>query len=340
MWRKLLPIVVILLSGLSSASASDADTIWPAYSVQTRAVRFEQLELGLERLERLRDKGYLAYAYRRNIDGEQWLYISVGAFETRDAAEAFGPSFAAAEGLNYTISQSPVRILRASGGRDFVVTPTALWVRGAIGVREVFAFDAEGPYWAGLPDVILARVSPDRSALVFLYNHRFYKAGVDGSEVIALTNGHMPDVVAGGDFEWQPGWSPSGRYVAFLDQAFLDGAVGLWAARVDGVSVRCLACDRNGREAVRWFVWHPTEDRVLFISGYGFGTVAMGGTLYSADMDGNVQPVAAAALGPREEIVGPLRIEDGHLHFRRLRWLDERYSQRTLADEQVPVGLL
>ena len=87
-----------------------------------------------------------------------------------------------------------------------------------------------------------------------------------------------------------------------------------------------------------WFIWHPTEDRLLFVRATR--PRAVGGELLSAEMDGTIRPVAAAAIGEFEEIVGPLTIEDGRLRFKRLRSIDEQYSQHSVTEEQVPIDAL
>ena len=332
-------ILTILLLMLAPAQAQGTEAPQSAgtpYSIQVRAVPLAQAEDGMATHRDLRDKGYLVYAYRAEIDGAPWLRIAVGAFRSRGAAAEFGRAFSAAEGIDHFVTAAPVLVLPGAGERDFVVTPSALWVRGGGGAREIFAFAAEAPNRAGLPAAILPELSPGGDAIAFVYDGRFYVATLDGDGALARTEPRAPYVSAEADYLWRPLWSPSGRHVAFLDHALWENTIGLWVAGADGGGLRCLACNRSGESAVRWFVWHPSEDRVLFVEGFAYGSVAVGGDLLSADMDGTVRPVPAAMRGEREEIAGPLTIEDGYLHFQRVRFNAE-YTDRTYTADRLPI---
>ncbi len=335
-------VALVFICGLPrvgmAAGAAEPDGVWPAYAIELPGVPFDAPEPALAQLQRLREKGYLAYAYRRDSDGVSWMSLAIGAFHDLDAATDFHRAFTETEGLSASIIAAPARIVPGQGGGEFVVTPTALWVRDDAGVREVYRFEAEGPYWRYLPRVILAKLSPDGRSLAFLYAGRVHVASLDSADTIALNDSQSPRVAVGLDYPWQPGWSPSGRHVVFLDRAEWYQPGGLWMASGDGEDLRCLSCDPTGMAAVRWFLWHPTEERLFFLRTAR--RTAIGGELLSVGADGVIQPVAAVPLADREEIVGPLAIEDGHLAFKRLRWVDEHHSQHTVTDERVPLDAL
>ncbi len=314
-----------------------ADGTFPAYSIQLRAFPIEERARGLARLDALKDEGYLAYAYELSIDGEDWFHVAIGAFADRQAARAFGDEFTAAQGQRASVVEAPVRVVSGRDG-DFVITPTALWIRDGSGLHEVYAFGAERPFWPVLPRVILARLSPDRTSLSFVYARAVHVASLGTRAVIALTDGRSPAVSPVGDYPWQPSWSPSGSHVVFLDRAVYNEPIGLWAARGDGSELRCLSCDPDDEQATRWFIWHPTEDRLLFVRTTRRDRV--GGALLSVDMDGTIRPVDAVSLGAFEEVVGPLWIEDGELRFKRLRSSDALYSQHSTTREGLPIDAL
>ena len=333
--------LIALLGGVNSgASASDQepDGIWPTYSVELRPVPFEERERGLALMRELQDKGYLSYAYRFDADGQSWLIVGVGAFAERNGAVAFSRNFHAIEGRRGSVTEAQARIIPGDGQRDFVITPTALWVRDGSGPRQVYAFGAELPFWKGLPQVILAQLSPDRRSLAFVYDRRVHVASLDAEDTVALTDGRSPQISPVGDYPWQPNWSPSGDHLVFLDLAVFGQPTGLWSVRADGGELQCLSCSADGGQAVRWFLWHPNEDRLLFVRTARLR--AVGGELLSAEMDGTVRPVAVATLGEFEEFVGPLRIEDGRLHVKRLRSADAQYSDHTTIRETLPVDAL
>ena len=111
----------------------------------------------------------------------------------------------------------------------------------------------------------------------------------------------------------------------------------------DTKSFRCLACNRDGQSRVRWFVWHPSEDRVLFVEGFSMGTVAVGGGLFEGEMDGTIRTLIAVEPSDYktyEEIAGPLTIQDGFLHFRRVRWLDDNFVETSITDDRLPLDAL
>ena len=330
-------IVLFMLAGWPQAQAAEADGVWPAYSIELRPVPFSAAAEGLAELERLTAKGYLAYAYRFEFDEKSWLHVAVGAFAEREAAIDFRRQFAAAEGVDASIVEAPVRIVPGRGG-EFVITPTALWARDGSGSRIVYEFGAEAFYWKPLAEVILARLSPDGGSLAFVYDKGVHVASLDRDDVVSLTDGRSPLVSPVGDYPWQPSWSPSGRHVVFLDRAVFNQPIGLWMVGRDGGDLRCLSCDPSGVAAVRWFLWHPTEDRLLFVRTTR--SSAVGGELLSVALDGVIEPVPAVTLDVQEEIVGPLTIEDGHLRYKRLWSVDEQYSQHTVTREQVPIDAL
>ena len=345
MWR--LPglcglLALLALSAVESTSAAAGGDPSTVYSIQVRAVPFAEREDGMATYRDLRDKGYLVYAYVGYVDGAPWLRIAVGAFHSRGAAAEFCRAFATAENMEHFVAVAPVLILPGAGERDFVVTPSALWVRGSDGARELYAFTAEAPNSAGLPTAILPELSPDGEALAFVYD----TYGL----IIARQSGHaggvqiehgFPHVAPSADHPWRPAWSPSGDYVAFLGRSnYRDPAQILWMAPNPDGWAECLTCGLGRQHAVEWFVWHPSEDRVLFIEEFAQGAGAVGGRLFSVEMDGTMTEIAAVERIGDDEIAGPLRIDDGRLHYRRVRWLDDRKTEKSITEESIPVDAL
>ncbi len=304
------------------------------FSIQVRAVPPAEHKDGLATYQRLRQQGYQSYIYGVKIRGEKWYRIAIGLFEGRTAAADFGAAFTQATRMDHFVIKAPVRVLPGPDGDAFILGPSTLWISINGVLRELFAYDVNPQNRSRLPAPIVAIPSPDRRTLILQFDFRLYFADMDRPAAISLMDSRMPGI-----YQPQPRWSPSGRYVAFLDMLEFEVPTGLWIARADGSGLRCLACNRTGRSAVRSFVWHPTEDRVLFIEAFSQGTVAVGGDLLSADMDGIVRPVTAINRGKREEIAGDLTISDGFLNFRRVRF-DENYNKKTFIAERLPLDAL
>jgi len=343
MWRLPGPcglLALLALLAVESTSAAEGGDPSTVYSIQVQAVPLAEAEDGMATYRDLRDKSYLAYAYRVEINGEPWLRIAVGAFHSHGAAAEFGRAFGVAEGMDHFVAAAPVRVLPGAGERDFVVTPSALWVRGGAGVREVYAFDAEGPNGAGLPADVLPDLAPDGRMLAFAHGCRLNFAPVEAdAAVITTDSSDGPCTPYEGELPWQLDWSASGEHAFFLDVPYSEYPVSLVMARLDSGEVRCLICNEGGDRAVRWFVAHSSEDRVFFVGAQAYGMAISGSGLFSTNMDGVVR--ALAAPGEHEEIVGPLSIEDGYLRYRRLRWLDFANSwDSEVTDERIPLDAL
>jgi Tol biopolymer transport system component len=140
------------------------------------------------------------------------------------------------------------------------------------------------------------------------------------------------------DYGPVPHWSPSGRYVAFHDFLEWEVKTSLWVARPDGSELRALVDNRSKESdrALKAFVWHPVEDRILFVNGYAWGAAPSGGDVYTIDMEGNSKMVVGRT-NTRQNLSGPLRVEDGYLHYHRMQF-DENYNNPTISEERVPLA--
>ncbi len=317
-----------VLGWAASANASPEKL----YSIQVRAVPMAEKADGMATYRALRDKGYLTYTYKAEVDGNPWLRVAVGVFDSVDEAADFGNTFSARESRDHFVAVAPVWVVAGEGG-DFVVTPSALWTHQDGKTREVLAFDDPPPKGFAAPHGIQLRPSPDGRAVAFQYGTRVYAAHLGDDEAKRLSGDkEFPaEHIYGPD----PHWSPSGRYVAFHD--FLEPEVntGLWVARANGSGLRKLV--DYGQYAVRGFVWHPTEDRIFFVKSYSMGSVSVGGPIQSVDMDGAIRTVLDQDKDAYQELAGPLRIEDGHLHYRRAQF-DDNWVIQGYTDERVPLA--
>lgn len=319
---------------LARPDVAAAETIF--YSIQVRAVSAAEAVAAQATRRMLRDRGYLAYSYRVEINGKPWVRVAVGVFGGADEAAAFSKDFSAATGLEHFVAPAPVSVTPGTGG-DFVVTPSALWTREGGKAREVRVFDDPSPDGFAAPDGIRLKPSPDGRAVAFQYGDRVYVAALGDEKAVRIAGGD--EFGFEHDYGPTPHWSASGRYIAFHDFLEFEVKTSLWVARADGSGLHALVDNRpaDSQRALKAFVWHPTEDRVLFIESYAWGTVAAGGDIQSVDMAGNVRTVVAADKTRRQQLIGPLRIADGYLHYRKLEF-DAEYSERTVTDAKVPVA--
>ncbi len=327
-------MTLVAATGVDAGTAPVAETL---YSIQVRAVPLARKADGLATYRTLRDKGYLVYHYAAEVDGKSWLRIAVGAFRSTDDAAAFGRDFTATEGTDHFVARAPVRIVAAAGGA-FVVTPSALWTRAGRSAREVFVFDDPPPEGFAAPGGVRLVPSPDRTSVAFQYGMRVYAVRLGDDKAAQLTAGG-PYFGADHDYGPTPRWSPSGRYVAFHDFTEWEVKTSLWVARADGSETRALVDNqrKDSQNAVKDFVWHPTEDRIIYVDGYAYGTVSVGGAIRAVDMAGQIVTVLDNDRKARQELAGPLRVADGHLHYRIVQF-DANYDRRSYSDERVPLA--
>jgi len=335
--------MILAVAGWAShGGAQGADD--KLYSIQVRAVPMAEKADGLATFRALRDKGYLVYAYKAEVKGEPWLRVAIGVFDSIDEVAVFGESFSAKEKQEHFVAVAPVRVTAGEGG-DFVVTPSALWTRQGSKIREVLPFDDP-------PGHIYLRPSPDKKAVAFEYGEygdRIYLVRLGDNDAKQLDGSHT---VSDEDAKWLdndasggPGsderglrWSPSGRHIAFHNSVGWEFKSSLWVARADGSELRALVDNRSheNNRALKGFVWHPTDDRIFFVDG-SFHSSSPGGSIRSVDMAGNVRTVLERDMKARLERNGPLRIEDGYLHYRQFKF-DENYDRRTITDERIPLS--
>ncbi|MDH3230742.1 MAG: hypothetical protein OEN55_13200 [Alphaproteobacteria bacterium] len=329
--------------GWAAGAVASEDTL---YSIQVRAVPMTEKADGMATYRALRDKGYLTYTYKAEIDGKPWLRVAVGVFDGIDDAAVFGESFSAKEKQDHFVAVAPVRVVAGDGG-DFVVTPSALWTRAGGKAREVLAFDDPAPRGFAAPGGIRLKPSPDRKAVAFQYGARVYAVGL-GDEKANLLTGDRDGFSDEHKYGPTPYWSPSGRYVAFHDTVGPEFSTNLWVARADGSELRSLVDNWVERRkavneyvsirAVWEFIWHPSEDRIFFVHGYADSTIHVGGPIRSVDMAGNVRTMLDSdVLVGYWELAGPLRIEDGYLHYRKVQYGDN-YISRTYTDKRTPLS--
>ena len=318
----------------SASSQSSAETL---YSVQ-----LDNAGDAVATYRALRDKGYFAYAFLEDADDAYRLGVAVGVFASPGAAAEFGLAFAAAEAMDATVIEARVEVIAAAGQREFVVTPSALWLRSADQAREIYTAEIQHHERRSTrPAEMLAEIAPDGRTLALVYEPHLVIATIDGAADHRLLENGYPYVMENAEFPWRPIWSASGNHVAFLGNPGWGNPAGVWVLRNgDDEYPGCLSCDFGNLRAAEWFVWHPSEERVLFIEDAGDGAAAGGRRLRSADMDGYVSAIDSIALGENEEVSGPLRIENGRLHYRHVQWRDGDRTEEAISDASISINAL
>ncbi len=335
---RLITILILLASPviLATGPANSQNSAETLYSVQ-----LDNAGDGVATYRALRDKGYFAYAFLEDTDDAYRLGVAVGVFASPGAAAEFGVAFAAAESMDATVIEARVQVIPAAGQHAFVVTPNALWLRSGDQAREIYAAEIQHhERRSARPAEMLAEIAPNGRALALVYEPHLVTAMADGAADHRLLENGNPYVTENTEHPWRPGWSASGDHVAFLAHPGLSNPVGLWVLGAGkDTDPGCLACTYGNRRAVEWFVWHPSEERLLFIED-GPDGADRGRRLRSVDMDGTVTDIDAIAGGDSEEIAGPLRIENGRLHYRHVQWRDGDRKDAIVSEASISIDAL
>lgn len=103
-----------------------------------------------------------------------------------------------------------------------------------------------------------------------------------------------------------PLYSPSGKYVAFIDGADWEEVSDLSIYDRKTAKIKSLtnnsARDVRKQDKVKGIGWFPDSKRIAFIEGATYGTVTRGGDLYSILADGKSRALSGPEPGEEEEV--------------------------------------
>jgi len=161
-----------------------------------------------------------------------------------------------------------------------------------------------------------ARISPDGKEIVFSDNHnKILKLNIETKAVSVLreTREASDELL-----EPKPGWSPDGRYIAYLRNNGWELPGSIWIMQADGTGDRCLVpcCELKKEYSTKNFLWHPEENKIFYVYGYTYGTVSVGGNIYLTDLNANKRIIVAADTEKREEIYSEFRVVGDKLYYK------------------------
>lgn len=275
------------------------------------------------------NKGYFSFIYGSMLPLEQRMKMKlrVGMFDNVSGAGEFAKAFVIPEAGSINIDTAVVYVEEFENGTKYVTTPNGIWSIDGGNSRELFAFDEPGiSNYFYMRNIITfdntkANISPDGKAIVFWYNYKIIKVNTDDKEASILLE-ETPDTrfYLARSF---PQWSPSGNYIAFLDNAEWETTTSLYLMKPDGTEVKRFVTG-DYSDAVKYFLWHPAKDEIFFVAGFAMGTETVGGNLYSVDLDGNRKDIATAEAVKGEEILSAFRIFGNSLIYKVSHYSDEQ----------------
>ncbi len=296
---------------LSALPRFPAENVKKYYTVQILAAPVENKQAMLSVYESLRDKGCFAYYYPKRVGDRQYLRLRTGIFESPAQARAHAADLRKNEGFDSFITEAEVTVTRFKNQFSIVTAPSGIWL-----VTDASANELYTPVRGQIDRRHTApQIAPDGTAIVFYAGGRIVKVqlGMGQTQVLQETvsdAGLLNSIVR---------WSPDGQCLAYLDAVEWELPTKLWIMRTDGTENRRLIGDETGRTKVKSFFWHPRRNRVFYVVGPTHGTVSLGGSLCSVDLDGARRMIAEASPGDGTEVLSDFRIAGGLLYYRIVR---------------------
>lgn len=314
----------------------------PVYSVQVAALPLAEMARGLALIERLKSEGYLAYHFRHRSKDQDWLRIRIGAFTTEPQAKDFAEQLKRTEAMDSFVTMSPVRV-QERGDIRIVTTPNAIWIEDGASARELFQFlpfsDSRASCFLSK---VTAELAPDASTVAIAYRNQLIRLPISGGETQIIADfdnlGNLCQPLGRRNCFFQPvvKWSPDGAWIALVPERGFEIKSDLWVVPSVGGKPRHLVDNSDTQDSVKSFVWHPSLPVIFYVSGYVFGTVSPGGSIYAVDLEGRRVLVCEPDDKRFQQLRGELAVRDGYLHYQVIEFT-ENYLSSTATDAKIPL---
>ena len=291
------------------------------YSLQVKALPIAEQKQGLELYETLKQTGYLVYYYSAEVDGKEWLRIRVGHFSNKEQAKQTGEAMKKTKGIGYFIDKAELFVDHYQNQLEVITSPSAIWLKTANQTKEIYHFNG----FNGL-DLIKhtqAIISPSGKEIVFYYDHQLLRLEIDSGKSQTLTKDGLLDS--------QPAWSADGKYIGYLDYSEWETPTSLCIIAVETAQNTCLVKNNEKtQKAVKSFYWHPRKNLLFFVEGPAYGTVSVGGNLYSVDLKGHRKEMVTAKEDHQEEVATKFSIKNDTITYTVVQF-DKAYTKPTTS---------
>lgn len=302
------------------------------FSVQVASHPIAEKEEALQLLNNLKSKGYFVFLTKFRPQNKREIYIRVrtGLFRKYEEAKNHCLELQQ-EGFEYFIDKQNF-IVASQGNIRVIKTPSAIWLFENNNFRELFditpsLFDRNIDSYYTQPFI-----SPKGDEVLFEYDGKIVIINLSTNKQLVIDN-HI-----GNSF---PQRSPSGKYIAYIENNLWESWSSLWIIKNDS-SKFCLVdvMKFKGEKAVKNFRWHPTEDIIFHIMGCATGTITVGGDIYAVDMNGNNFLLISRNKENREEIVNEFYIENSYLHYKIAQFDDQYTKISKLIEKKISLDKL
>ncbi len=302
------------------------------FSIQVASFPLSEKEQSLQLYKKLKDQGYFVFLtkFRPRSKSQAFIRVRIGRFHKYKDAKKFSIKLQR-EGFECFINNQKF-IIDAKGNRTVIKTPSGIWLYENNSYRELYTiipslFDQNIDSYYTQPFI-----SPKGDKVSFEYDGKIIVINIDNNKQLVF-KGHIANSF--------PQISPSGDYIAYINDNLWESWSSLWVIKNDR-SKTCLVdvMKMSGENAVKNFRWHPQKDIIFFVMGFATGTVTVGGSIYAVDMNGNKCLLISANKKNREEIADEFYISNNLLYYKVAQY-DEGYMKISkLTKKKKSIALL
>lgn len=267
---------------------------------------------GFELYNLLKGKKYPVFRYfdfQENVG--LILKVDVGIFHKTVEAKNYAKQILKKDNLNSNIGTIDVYSTKYKNQFEICIVPNSIFLIKENKVEELFTVDSLLYPNAFDTESAIPSISPNGNEIVFYSDDKILKVNLVTRQKINLVDSDtIPQLLNS-----LPSWSPSGKYIAFLDLNEWETLTNLYIIKADGTELFCLV-KAEGENRVKSFLWHPTKDLIYYVFGYAYGATAVGGSLYLADLMQTKKLLVGNNSEARTEVYSEFFIKNNFLHYK------------------------
>jgi hypothetical protein len=323
-------VSLTLISNMISASNNKQYNTIHLKAFQLSSKEFME---GAELYHKLKEKGYIAYGYFDLVRNKQLFIVRVGCFENMSEAKKLSDEIKKEEGLDCLVVRADyLRLDKYKDKYKIITTPAGIWLEKGKTKKEIYLL-AEGHTRKNITERVRILISPSGTGAVFYFKQKIIKIDIEQEQAYVLFQDTEETQLSSSILEW----SYDGKYIAYIDAPEFEFPASLWVMKADGSERRSLVKhDYSSNDAVKSFHWHPNKNLIFFVEGYTWGTVTVGGDLFSVDLKGNRKTIIVADRKKGEEIFRDFRIENNTIYYKIVHF-DKEYIKRHYTEHEFKI---
>ena len=282
------------------------------YTLNIMSVSEVNWRKGFELYNFLKGKKYPVFRYfdiRENVG--LLLKIDVGIFHEKIEAKNYAKHIMKKDNLNSNIETVGIYSTKYKNQFEICTVPNTIFLINKNIIEELFTIDSILYYNAFDSQSTMPSISPNGNEIVFCFQDKISKVNLITKQKIDLVGTDTISQLINS----LPRWSPSGKYIAFLDLNEWETLTNLYIMKADGTELCCLV-KAEGENRVKSFLWHPIKDLIYYVFGYAYGTIDVGGSLYLVDLMQNKKLLVVNNSESRTEVYSEFFIKNNFLYYK------------------------